>query len=137
MKILADLATKELIDETDITYSGETILEKIADLLNFEDILIEYTGDKRASIALKNVIILMTLFKESKRRLFMIRLNKSIFKDSTDIKYLEEVYEFMDLVYNHLGDIMYDLIKNAIKKHKISFKYLIVDATRFKVYKDE
>ena len=30
-KILADLATRELIDETDITYSGETILEKIAD----------------------------------------------------------------------------------------------------------
>ena len=27
-KILADLATRELIDETDITYSGETILEK-------------------------------------------------------------------------------------------------------------
>ena len=30
-KILADLATRELIDETDITYSGETILKKIAD----------------------------------------------------------------------------------------------------------
>jgi hypothetical protein len=30
-KILADLAVKQLIYETDITYSGETILEKIAD----------------------------------------------------------------------------------------------------------
>ena len=75
-KILADLAVKELIDETDITYSGETILEKITDSLNFEDILIEYTGDERASRALKNVIILITLFKESKRRLFLIRLDK-------------------------------------------------------------
>ncbi|MEA1905874.1 MAG: hypothetical protein U9N43_03910 [Euryarchaeota archaeon] len=27
-KILADLATRELIDETDITYSGETIPRK-------------------------------------------------------------------------------------------------------------
>jgi len=135
-KILADLAIRELIDETDITYSGETILEKIADSLNFEDILIEYTGDERASRALKNVIILMTLFKESKRRLFLKRLNKSIFNNSTDIKYLEEVYEFMDLVYNRLGDIMYDLLKNAIKLHKISLEYLMVDATRFKVYKD-
>jgi transposase len=135
-KILSDLATRELISETDITYSGETTLEKIADSLNFEDILIEYTGDKRASRALKNVIILMTLFKESKRRLFLKRLNKSIFNNSTDIKYLEEVYEFMDLVYNCLGDIMYDLLKNAIKQHKISLEYLMVDATRFKVYKD-
>jgi len=135
-KILTDLATRELISETDITYSGETILEKIAVSLNFEDILIEYTGDERASRALKNVIILMTLFKESKRRLFLKRLNKSIFNNSTDIKYLEEVYEFMDLVYNRLGDIMYDLLKNAIKQHKISLEYLMVDATRFKVYKD-
>jgi len=135
-KILTDLATRELIDETDITYSGETILEKIADSLNFEDILIEYTGDERASRALKNVIILMTLFKESKRRLFLKRLDKSVLKNSTDIKYLEEVYELMDLVYKCLGDIMYDLLKNAIEQHKISLKYLMVDATRFKVYKD-
>lgn len=135
-KIITDLATRELISEIDITYSGEMILEKIADSLNFDDILIKYTGDERASRALKNVIILMTLFKESKRRLFLKRLNKSIFNNSTDIKYLGEVYEFMDLVYNRLGDIMYDLLKNAIKQHKISLDYLMVDATRFKVYKD-
>ncbi|RZN30994.1 MAG: IS1634 family transposase [Methanosarcinales archaeon] len=135
-KILADLATRELVDETDITYSGEAVLEKIADSLNFEDILIKYTGDERASRALKNVIILMTLFKESKRRLFLKRLDKSILKNSTDITYLGEVYELMDLVYKCLGDIMYDMLKNAIKQHNISLKYLLVDATRFKVYKD-
>ncbi|MEA1907090.1 MAG: hypothetical protein U9N12_09115 [Euryarchaeota archaeon] len=59
----------------------------------------------------------MTLFKESKRRLFLKRLDKSILKNSTDIKYLEEVYDLMDLVYKCLGDIMYDLLKNAIKQH--------------------
>jgi len=136
-RILADLAIKELIEEEDITYSGEKILEKITDSLSFEDILTNYTDDERASRALKNVIILMTLFNESKRRLFMKRLNKSTFRNSTDIKYLEEVYEFMDMVCKHLGDILYDLIKNAIKKYKISLNYLIVDATRFKIYKDE
>lgn len=136
-RILADLAVKELIDEEDITYSGEMILEKITDSLNFEDILTNYTDDERASRALKNVIILMTLFNESKRRLFMIRLNKSTFRNSTDIKYLEEVYEFMDMVCKHLGDILYDLLKNAIEKYKIGLDYLIVDATRFKIYKDE
>jgi transposase len=78
----------------------------------------------------------MTLFKESKRRLFLKRLDKSIFKSSTDIKYLEEVYGLMDLVYNRLGDIMYDLLKNAIERHNIGLNYLMVDATRFKVYKD-
>ena len=31
---------------------------------------------------------------------------------------------------------MCDLLKNAIKQHKISLEYLMVDATRFKVYKD-
>ena len=39
----------------------------------------------------------------------------------------------MDLVYNRLGDIMYDLLKNTIKRNNISLKYLMVDATRFKV----
>jgi len=45
----------------------------------------------------------MTLFKESKRRLFLKRLDKSILKNSTGIKYLEEVYDLMDLVYIVLG----------------------------------
>lgn len=136
-KILADLAVKELIDEEDITYSGEMVLDRITDSLNFKDILTNYTKDERASRALNKVIILMTLFNESKRRLFMIRLKKSILRDSTDIKYLEEVYEFMDLVCKHLGDILYDLVKNAVEKYRISLDYLIVDATRFKIYKDE
>jgi len=135
-KILADLAFKELIDEENITYSGEMILEKITDSLNFEKILTGYTNDEQAARALKNVIILMTLWGESKRRLFMIRLNKSIFRNSTDLKYLEEVYEFMDMVCKNLGDILYDLIKIAVERYSIDLTYLIVDATRFKVYKD-
>ena len=137
VKILSDLALKPLIDEENITYSGETVLEKIADSLGFERILAKYAKDKRASKALKNIIILMALFKASKRRLFMKVLNKSILRDSTDLKYLEEVYWFMDLVYEHLGDIVYDMVKTARSKYKIDLQYLIVDATRFKVYKDE
>lgn len=136
-RILGDLAVKPLIDEKEITYSGEVVLKKIADSLAFEKILVKYAKDKRASKALKNVIILMTLFNESKRRLFQIRLNKSILRDSTDLKYLEEVYWFMDMVYDHIGDVAYDLIKSANQKYPIDFQYLIVDATRFKVYKDE
>lgn len=135
-KILADLAFKELICEENITYSGETILGKIADSLKFEEILTGYTNDEQAARVLKNVIILMTLWGESERRLFMIRLNKSIFRNSTDLKYLEEVYEFIDLVCKNLGDILYDLIKIAVERYSIDLTYLIVDATRFKVCKD-
>ena len=137
IKILADLALKPLIDEESITYSGEMVLEEIADSLTFENILVDYAGDKRASNALKNIIILMALFKASKRKLFMKVLNKSVLKESTDLKYLEEVYGFMDLVYEHLGDIVYDMVKAAHHKYDLDLRYLIVDATRFKVYKDE
>ena len=137
VKILSDLALKPLSDEENITYSGEVILEKVANSLNFENILFEYAKDKRASKALKNTIILMALFNASKRKLFMKILSNSILRESTDFKYLEEVYWFMDLVYEHLGDILYDLIKAARSKYKIDLKYLIVDASRFKVYKDE
>jgi len=137
VEILSDLAIKPLIDEEDITYSGEMTLEKIADSLDFENTLVKYAKDKRASKALKNIIILMALFKASKRKLFMKVLNNSILRGSTELKYLEEVYEFMDLVYEHLGDIVYDMVKAAHQKYEINLQYLIVDATRFKVYKDE
>jgi hypothetical protein len=63
-------------------------LEKITDSLSFEDILTNYTEGERASRALKNIIILMTLFNETKSRLFMKRLNKSTFRNSKDIEYL-------------------------------------------------
>ena len=137
VKILSDLALKPLSNERNITYSGEVILEKVADSLSFENILFEYAKDKRASKALKNTIILMALSNASKRKLFMKILNNSILRESTDLKYLEEVYWFMDLVYENLGDIVYDMVKAVRSKYKIDLKYLIVDATRFKVYKDE
>jgi len=137
VKILSDLALKPLTDEENITYSGEVILEKVADSLSFENILFEYAKDKRASNALKNTIILMALSNASKRKLFMKILNNSILRESTDLKYLEEVYWFMDMVYENIGDIVYDMIKAARSKYKIDLQYLIVDATRFKVYKDE
>jgi transposase len=50
---------------------------------------------------------------------------------------LEEVYRFMDRIHDNLGDIMYDVTKNAVKKHSLDMEYLIIDATRIKIWKDE
>ncbi|RZN13734.1 MAG: hypothetical protein EF812_07055 [Methanosarcinales archaeon] len=63
-------------------------------------------------------------------------MDKSILKNSIDIKYPEEVYRLMELVYKCLRDIMYDLLKNAIKRHKVGLNDLMVDVTYFKVHKD-
>jgi transposase len=137
MKIFADLQIKPLIDEKEISYSGEIILGKIANSINFSKVMEKYTGDKRIAEILTNIIILRTLFSDSKRKLVKERLSHSILKDSTDLRYLEEVYRFMDCIHDNLGDIMYDVIKNAVKKHSLDMEYLIIDATRIKVWKDE
>ena len=137
MKIFADLQIKPLIDEKEISYSGEVILGKIANSINFSKVMEKYTGDKRVAEILTNIIILRTLFSDSKRKLVKERLSHSILKDSTDLRYLEEVYRFMDGIHDNLGDIMYDVTRNAVKKHSLDMEYLIIDATRIKVWKDE
>jgi len=68
---------------------------------------------------------------------FQVLFRQSLLKDSTDIKYLEEVYRFRDRIHDYLGDIMYDVAKNAVKEHSLDLEYLIIDATRIKVWKDE
>ncbi|KAF5412659.1 MAG: hypothetical protein C5S47_00880 [Candidatus Methanogasteraceae archaeon] len=137
LKILADLQIKPLIDEREISYSGETILGKIANSVNMSKVLEKYTGDERVAEALMNIIILRALFPENKRKLVQVRLEHSILKYSADMRYFEEVYQFMDEIYDNLGDVTYDLIKNALKKYRLDLKYLIIDATRIKVWKDK
>ena len=133
LKILADLQIKPLIDEKEISYSGEVVLGKIAKSVSMSKVLEKYTGDKRVAEALMNIIILRALFPESKRKLVEVRLEHSILKYSTDMRYFEEVYQFMDEIYDNLGDVAYDLIKNALKKYRLDLKYLIIDSTRIKI----
>ncbi len=92
----------------------------------------KYTGDTRVAEVLRNIIILRALFPESKRKLVQVRLEHSILKYSTDMRYFEEVYLFMDEIYDNLEDVTYDLITNALKKYQLDLKYLIIDATRIK-----
>lgn len=137
LKILADLQIKPLENEKQVSYSGEMILGSIANSIQFSKVLEKYTKDKRIAEALNNIIILRTLFPVSKRKLIKIRLEHSILKDSTDMKYFEEVYEFMDILYRNMGDIMNDAITNAVKIHHLDLHQLIIDATRIKIWKDK
>ena len=137
LKILADLQIKPLENEIEVSYSGEMILGSIANSINFSKILEKYTKDKRIAVALNNIIILRTLFPLSKRRLIKVRLEHSILKESVDLKYFEEVYEFMDILYRNMGDIMNDAVTNAVKIHHLDLNHLIIDATRIKIWKDK
>ena len=121
LKIFADIQIKPLENEKEVSYSGEMILGSIANTINFSNVLEKYTKDKRIAEALNNIIILRTLFPVSKRRLVKIRLEHSIFKDSTELKYFEEVYEFMDILYRNMGDIMNDAVTKAVKIYHREF----------------
>lgn len=137
VKILFDLETKPLIDEKEISYSGELILGSIAKSIQFNKVIEKYTQDKRIADVLTDIIILRTLFPESKNKLVKVRLPNSILKYKNQLKYNEEVYEFMDNLHDNISDTMYGLIKNAIKVYHLDLKYLIIDATRIKIWKDE
>ncbi len=137
LKIFADMQIKPLENEKEVSYSGEMILGCIAKSINFSKALEKYTKDKRIAEALNNIIILRTLFPVSKRKLIKIRLERSILKDSTDMNYFEEVYEFMDILYRNMGDIMNDAITNAVKIFHLDLHQLIIDATRIKIWKDK
>jgi transposase len=137
LKIFADMQIKPLENEKEVSYSGEMILGSIAKSINFSKALEKYTKDKRIAEALNNIIILRTLFPVSKRKLIKIRLERSILKDSTDMNYFEEVYEFMDILYRNMGDIMNDAITNAVKIFHLDLHQLIIDATRIKIWKDK
>jgi transposase len=137
LKMFADMQIKPLQNEKEISYSGEIILGSISKSINFSKVLEKYTQDKRIAYALNNIIILRTLFPVSKRRLIKMRLEHSILKDSTNLNYFEEVYEFMDILYSNMGDIMNDAITNAVKIYHLDLNQLIIDATRIKIWKDK
>jgi transposase len=137
LKIFADIQIKPLENEKEVSYSGEMILGSIANTINFSNVLEKYTKDKRIAEALNNIIILRTLFPVSKRRLVKIRLEHSILKDSTELKYFEEVYEFMDILHRNMGDIMNDAVTKAVKIFHLDLNHLIIDATRIKIWKDK
>ncbi len=137
LKIFADIQIKPLENEKEVSYSGEMILGSISNSINFNKILEKYTKDKRIAEALNNIIILRALFPVSKRNLIQIRLEHSILKDSTDMKYFEEVYEFMDILYRNMGDIMNDALTKAVKIYHLDLNQLIIDATRIKIWKDK
>src|SRR5659263_420685 len=136
-KILFDLETKPLIDEKEITYSGELILGSIAKSIQFNKCIEKYTKDRRIANVITDIIILRTLFTESKNKLVKVRLPNSILKNANELNYNEEVYDFMDILHKNMSDTMNDLLKNAVKIHHLDLKHLIIDATRIKIWKDE
>jgi hypothetical protein len=137
VKILFDLQTKPLIYEKEITYSGELILGSIAKSIQFNKVFEKYTKDRRIANVITDIIILRTLFPESKNKLVKVRLPNSILKDTNELNYNEEVYDFMDILHKNMSDTMNDLVKNAVKIHHLDLKHLIIDATRIKIWKDE
>ncbi len=120
-----------------LTYSGEILLGKIADSINLTETLSKYTSSEKEAQLLKKILILRTLFNESKNGLVERILPKSIFSEESYIEYVEKVYRSMDSIYDHLDGLIYNISKNAIKKYKLDLTYLIIDGTGLQIYKDK
>jgi len=56
VKMLTELQVKPLIDEREISYSGEIVLEKIADSIGLTKVLEKHTGDDRIGHRLSHLL---------------------------------------------------------------------------------
>lgn len=137
LKALHEILNKRLTGESELGVAGECVLKDISNSLNFGRILRGYIADPKLAVLAEHLIILRTLYPESKLGIMERHLPKSILKYHTPVRYMEESYKVMDLLYHRLEDITYDLTCNVVKKHRLDLDCIIIDASPFQMYKDE
>lgn len=135
LEVFYAMQSSDLDGEMEIGYGGELVLKAVAHSIDLGEILARYAGSDRIGRVLENLIILRALYPESKKGLVERALPSSILKYDTDLNYLEEVYRFMDTIYENLQDLSYEIAKHVIEAHRIRVDYLIIDATRLKHHK--
>lgn len=135
LEVFYAMQSSDLDGEMEIGYGGELVLKAVAHSIDLGEILARYAGSDRIGRVLENLIILRALYPESKKGLVERALPSSILKYDTDLNYLEEVYRFMDTIYENLQDLSYEIAKHVMEAHRIRVDYLIIDATRLKHHK--
>lgn len=136
LEVFYAMQSSHLDGEREMGYGGELILKAVAQSIGLGGVLARYAGNDRVGRVLEHLIILRALYPESKKGLVERALPNSILKYDTDLNYLEEVYRFMDAIYDNLADLSYEISRRMIEAHGIEVNYLIIDATRLKHHKD-
>jgi len=136
LKIISDFNTKKPLNERLLSYSGEIILSKILELVDFKKIInkiVQNGAEFDVGRFIEILVIERTLYEHSKWRLANISHKKSIFSLDTIIPsekfYENNIYHYMDYIYPKLDQIQKEIVKKLLTMKNMEFDELIIDAT--------
>lgn len=136
LELISDFNSKKPLNERLLSFSGEEILSKILDMLDFRRIIDATTQiDAKFGVGqlIKMVVLERVLYGYSKWRLAQEAHEKSIFSLHADIPpecFTEgNIYNYMDYIYPNLDEIQKELVKKILNIKGLEFNELIIDGT--------
>ncbi|TFG10561.1 MAG: IS1634 family transposase [Promethearchaeota archaeon] len=136
VKIISDFNSKKPLNERHLSFSGEVLLLKMLEMVNFKKIVnknVQNEAEFDVGHFIEMLLIEHTLYEHSKWRLANVSHAKSIFSLDRDIspeKFHEKnIYRYMDYIYPELDKIQKEIVNMLFNIKEMEFDELIIDAT--------
>jgi len=144
LKILADFNSKKPANERLLSLSGEEILAKVLEMLDFKNIIskaIQRDTKLDAGRFVEMIVVERALKSFSKWGLAAIAHGKSAFSLDPSIpmgKFTEaNIYHYMDYLHPHLDAIQELLVENLLRVSGLELSELIIDGTSVSCFGDD
>ena len=136
INIISDFNSKKPLNERLLSFSGENILSKMLELVEFRDVInkrIHNGAEFDIGRFMEILVIERALYEYSKWKLAHVAHERSIFSlDAlipSDKFHENNIYHYMDYIYPKLELIQRELIEKLLTLENMEFNELIVDAT--------
>jgi len=136
LKILSDFNSEKPLNERLLSFSGETLLSKMLEMVDFKKIVNKVVqNDAKFDVGrfIEMVVIEHSLYEHSKWRLANVSHAKSIFTldrhIASDKFHENNIYNYMDYIYPKLDQIQKEIVKKLLAMKNMEFDELIIDAT--------
>jgi len=143
-KLLADFSLKKPANERLLSFSGEKILSKVLDLLDFRNTInkaIQNDAKLDAGLFIEMIVVERALNAFSKWGLADHAHCDSIFSLDTNIpseKFTEaNIYHYMDYLYPSIDEIQKNLVRNLFRIDGIEPCELIIDGTSISCFGED
>lgn len=138
LELISDFNLEKPQNERLLSYSGELILSRMLELIDFREVLNKFSDtDSEWDIGrfIKMIVVERVLNDYSKWRLARVAHGKSFFSLDENIpaeKFTENnIYNYMDYIYPQLDLMKEKLVKNMLSLNFVDLDELILDGTSF------
>jgi len=144
VKIISDFNSKKPLNERLLSFSGEVLLLKMLELVDFRGIINKFVQNRAKFDVGRFIEILVverSIYEYSKWALANRAHEKSILSLDSIITrekfYENNIYHYMDYIYPTLDQIQREIVENLINMKEIEFNELIIDATSIHCFKSD